>query len=156
MLNENIRSGILSFFTRMFKEYAVRLEIIPDEPDMIGIGVYGVANENVAAISDTICDSQELFPQDQTPEFIPLVRNLGTTRKYYPSLLTWTPRRSSDALSHVRTRVQEPGRPGGRPGGRRGQGGQGVRRGRPAQRGGPEAGMEDAQGTGESDPQRRG
>ena len=55
-----------------------------------------------------------------------------------------------EQVPKMRTRVQEPGRPSGRPGGRRGEGQERFRCGRPARRGGQEAGMEDAQGTGDA------
>ena len=57
---------------------------------------------------------------------------------------------TSDALPEMWTRVRQPDRPSGRPGGRRGKGREGLCRGRPTQRGGAEAGMEKAQGTGEA------
>ena len=69
---------------RVFQRYVTKLESIPDEPELVGVGVYGVEKEKVSYVSGMICKISDKFFPVSGVELIPLVRSEGITDRYYP------------------------------------------------------------------------
>ena len=73
--------------TSKLKNFVVRIEDVPDEPRIIGVGVYGVDQEQVMIVAETVLDAEEqLFPDGEFA-LLPLVRNQEVTARYYPQFL---------------------------------------------------------------------
>ena len=81
---ENVRE----YFTRIFSRFAVRIETIPDETELIGIGVYGVPRDEMAWVRREIGDAEESLFAGFGLGLIPMVRSRETTAKHYPGLVS--------------------------------------------------------------------
>lgn len=89
-MNENLEK-LETSLKAAFSSYVVRLESVPNEPLLVGVGVYGVANERVLQIAERIAELEEqLFPSGELG-LVPLIRNTITTAKYYPDRLRPVP-----------------------------------------------------------------
>ena len=96
----NIRiETVLDYFTRLFSRFAVRIETIPDEPELVGIGVYGVPRDEMAWVRTAIGDAEESLFAGAGLGLIPMIRSMETTAKHYPGLVApWVCQPSSAAV----------------------------------------------------------
>ena len=78
---------VLDYFTRLFSRFAVRIETIPDEPELVGIGVYGVPRDEMAWIRKAIGDAEDELFAGFGLGLIPMIRSRETTAKHYPNLI---------------------------------------------------------------------
>lgn len=85
-MNNRIKT-VLDYFTRLFSRFAVRIESIPDEPELIGIGVYGVPRDEMAWVRKEIGDAEDSLFSGFGIGLIPMIRSMETTAKHYPSLV---------------------------------------------------------------------
>lgn len=97
-MNNRIET-VRAYFTRIFSRFAVRIEAIPDEPELIGIGVYGVPRDEMAWVRREIGDAEDSLFAGFGLGLIPMVRSRETTAKHYPSLVAPWICKPSDAAS---------------------------------------------------------
>ena len=82
------REAIREHFAKLFGRYAARIEPMPDEPELLGIGVYGVPREEMAMVRTKICEAEDSEFSGLGIGLIPMVRSVETTAKHYPE---WMP-----------------------------------------------------------------
>ena len=83
-VEEKKKKKMLSVFTKAFPLYCVRFEGLNEGPESIGVGGFNVPKEKVTLVRNKIFDLSEDF-DDYC--IIPMVRNVETTKEYYPELI---------------------------------------------------------------------
>lgn len=76
------------YLTAKFPHYPVRFESVDDDPDTIGVGVFGVDRSARMTVRRCIFDLDATLAAPKGLIFIPMVRDLETTMRHYPDMIT--------------------------------------------------------------------
>lgn len=76
----------------------IQIEEIPDEPNLIGVGVYGVEKNQVMVVAESIAKIEDTLFPDGSRGLIPLIRDIETTQQYYPECM---PPRPADVMAQL-------------------------------------------------------
>jgi len=85
-IKETVRLGILS----EFQNVSVAFDQCADDPNSIGVGVFGVEKGCVRHVKDLIHEFDWKLCAGRGLVLIPRVRDFKTTQEYYPHLLPTT------------------------------------------------------------------
>jgi len=77
---------LLRLCERALGRYVVRIEPVPGEPELTGIGVYGVEDASVAQVLDVLSSIEQTTFSSAEGGIVPLLRSKEVTEKYYPDL----------------------------------------------------------------------